>query len=110
MSISLPGRAVVFDYGEVISFTPSEEDRARMVAAAGVPVFAWKGMDEQEFWDCIEATVRGPDGWTPNMILDDGGDLTKLMHDKYPDRVRTWRGQAAALGRGRLPAARLCIR
>ncbi|MCU4159354.1 adenosylhomocysteinase [Acidiphilium sp. AL] len=62
------------------------------VAAAGVPVFAWKGMTEDEFWWCIEQTVRGPDGWTPNMILDDGGDLTKLMHDKYPDMLADVRG------------------
>ena len=49
-------------------------------------------MSEQEFWDCIEATIKGPDGWTPNMILDDGGDLTKLMHDKYPDMLKDVRG------------------
>ena len=61
-------------------------------AAAGVPVFAWKGLTEDEFMWCIEQTVRGPDGWTPNMILDDGGDLTKLMHDKYPDMMKDVRG------------------
>ena len=70
----------------------TQDHAAAAVAAAGVPVFAWKGMDEQEFWDCIEATVRGPDGWTPNMILDDGGDLTTLMHDKYPDMLAAVRG------------------
>ena len=70
----------------------TQDHAAAAVAAEGTPVFAWKGMDEQEFWDCIEATVRGPDGWTPNMILDDGGDLTKLMHDKYPDMLRDVRG------------------
>ena len=67
----------------------TQDHAAAAVAAAGTPVFAWKGMDEKEFWWCIEQTVRGPaqaDGsvWTPNMILDDGGDLTVLMHDKYP--------------------------
>jgi adenosylhomocysteinase len=55
-------------------------------------VFAWKGMNEEEFWWCIEQTVRGPDGWTPNMILDDGGDVTKLMHDKYPEMLADVKG------------------
>ena len=63
----------------------TQDHAAAAIADAGIPVFAWKGMDETEFWDCIEATVRGPDGWTPNMILDDGGDLTKLIHEKHPD-------------------------
>ena len=62
------------------------------IAAAGIPVFAWKGVTEEEFWWCIEQTVRGPDGWTPNMILDDGGDLTQLMHDKYPEMLADVRG------------------
>ena len=62
------------------------------IAAAGMPVFAWKGMNEEEFWWCIEQTVRGPDGWTPNMILDDGGDLTLLMHEKYPEMLKDVRG------------------
>src|SRR6201984_484933 len=60
----------------------TQDHAAAGVAAAGTPVFAWKGMNEEEFWWCIEQTVRGPDGWTPNMILDDGGDLTVLMHQK----------------------------
>ena len=63
----------------------TQDHAAAAIAAAGIPVFAWKGMDETEFWDCIEATVRGPDGWTPNLILDDGGDLTKLIHENHPD-------------------------
>lgn len=70
----------------------TQDQAAAAIAAAGIPVFAWKGMSEQEFWDCIEATITGPDGWTPNMILDDGGDLTKLMHDKYPDMLKDVRG------------------
>jgi adenosylhomocysteinase len=70
----------------------TQDHAAAGVAAAGVPVFAWKGMTEEEFWWCIEATVRGPDGWTPNMILDDGGDLTVLMHDKYPEMLADVRG------------------
>ena len=70
----------------------TQDHAAAAVAAAGTPVFAWKGMDEAEFWWCIEQTVRGPDGWTPNMILDDGGDLTTLMHDKYPAMLADVKG------------------
>jgi len=75
----------------------TQDHAAAAIAAAGIPVFAWKGMDEDEFWWCIEATVRGPaangdGGWTPNMILDDGGDLTKLMHEKYPGMLAGVRG------------------
>jgi S-adenosylhomocysteine hydrolase len=66
------------------------------------PVFAWKGMNEEEFWWCIEQTLRGPDGWTPNMILDDGGDLTNMVHDKYPELL-----PASAASRRRPPPA--CI-
>src|ERR1700710_1451555 len=62
------------------------------IAAAGIPVFAWKGMDETEFWWCIEQTLRGPDGWTPNLILDDGGDVTAIMHDKYPEMLADVKG------------------
>ena len=70
----------------------TQDQAAAAVAAAGVPVFAWKGMTEDEFWWCIEQTLRGPDGWTPNMILDDGGDVTQLMHNKYPDMLADIRG------------------
>jgi adenosylhomocysteinase len=70
----------------------TQDQAAAAVAAAGVPVFAWKGMSEEEFWWCIEQTLRGPDGWTPNMILDDGGDVTKLVHEKYPDMLKDVRG------------------
>ena len=70
----------------------TQDHAAAGVAAAGTPVFAWKGMDKEEFNWCIEQTVRGPDGWTPNMILDDGGDLTVLMHEKYPEMLKDVRG------------------
>ncbi|ODU62197.1 MAG: adenosylhomocysteinase [Acetobacteraceae bacterium SCN 69-10] len=75
----------------------TQDHAAAAIAAAGTPVFAWKGMNEEEFWWCIEQTVRGPvqaDGtsWTPNMILDDGGDLTLLMHQKYPEMLKDVRG------------------
>ncbi len=66
----------------------TQDQAAAAVAAAGIPVFAWKGETEEEFWWCIEKTIFGPDGWVPNMILDDGGDLTLVMHDRYPDMLR----------------------
>jgi adenosylhomocysteinase len=70
----------------------TQDHAAAAVAASGTPVFAWKGMSQDEFWACIEATVHGPGGWTPNLILDDGGDLTLLMHDKYPEMLEHVRG------------------
>jgi adenosylhomocysteinase len=70
----------------------TQDQAAAAIAAAGIPVFAWKGMSEEEFWWCIEQTVAGPNGWHPNMILDDGGDLTVLMHDKYPQLMEKVRG------------------
>ena len=62
----------------------TQDHAAAAVAAAGIPVFAWKGETEEEYWWCIEQTVSGPDDWTPNLILDDGGDLTGVIHQKHP--------------------------
>jgi adenosylhomocysteinase len=70
----------------------TQDQAAAAIAAKGIPVFAWKGMNEEEFWWCIEQTIKGPDGWTPNMILDDGGDLTQIMHDKYPAMLEQVKG------------------
>ncbi|MGC2854862.1 adenosylhomocysteinase [Novispirillum sp. DQ9] len=70
----------------------TQDHAAAAVAARGVPVFAWKGMSEEEFWWAIDQTITGPDGWTPNMILDDGGDLTIVMHDKFPELLANVRG------------------
>ena len=70
----------------------TQDHAAAGIAAAGIPVFAWKGMNEEEFWWCIEQTLRGPDGWTPNLILDDGGDVTAIMHDKYPEMLADVKG------------------
>jgi adenosylhomocysteinase len=70
----------------------TQDQAAAAIAATGVPVFAWKGMNEEEFWDCIHKTIKGPDGWTPNMILDDGGDLTLLMHNEYPELLEAVKG------------------
>ena len=65
----------------------TQDHAAAAMAEAGIPTFAWKGESEEEFWWCIEQTITGPDGWTPNMILDDGGDLTLVMHEKYPEML-----------------------
>ncbi len=63
----------------------TQDHAAAAIAATGVPVFAWKEESEEEYWWCVEQTIKGPDGWTPNILLDDGGDLTTLCHEKYPD-------------------------
>jgi adenosylhomocysteinase len=70
----------------------TQDHAAAAIAARGIPVFAWKGETEEEYEWCIEQTVRGPGGWTPNMVLDDGGDATKLLHDKYPEMLKDVRG------------------
>jgi adenosylhomocysteinase len=70
----------------------TQDQAAAAMAAAGIPTFAWKGESEEDFWWCIEQTIFGPDGWRPNMILDDGGDLTLLMHEKYPELLKDVRG------------------
>ena len=70
----------------------TQDHAAAAIAASGVPVFAWKGESEEEYWWCVEQTINGPDGWHPNMVLDDGGDLTLVLHDKYPDLMKKVRG------------------
>ena len=70
----------------------TQDHAAAAMAAAGIPTFAWKGETEEEFWWCIEQTIFGPDNWRPNMILDDGGDLTLIMHQKYPELMKEIRG------------------
>ena len=70
----------------------TQDHAAAALAKKGMPIFAWKGETEEEAWWCIEQTIHGPNDWTPNMILDDGGDLTKLMHDKYPEMMKDIKG------------------
>ena len=70
----------------------TQDHAAAALAIKGIPIFAWKGETEEEAWWCIEQTIHGPNGWTPNMILDDGGDLTKLMHEKYPEMMKDIKG------------------
>ncbi|MEW6518073.1 MAG: adenosylhomocysteinase [Thermodesulfobacteriota bacterium] len=70
----------------------TQDHAAAAMAAAGIPVFAWKGENEEEFWWCIDQTIFGPDNWRPNLILDDGGDLTQVMHEKYPELMKDVKG------------------
>jgi adenosylhomocysteinase len=65
----------------------TQDDAAAAIAVTGVPVYAWKGETEEEYWWCIEQTLRWPDGSGPNLLLDDGGDLTVLVHRDHPDLV-----------------------
>ena len=70
----------------------TQDQAAAAIAATGVPVFAWKGETEEEYDWCVEQTINGSGGWTPNMILDDGGDLTKMMHEKFPAMIKNVKG------------------
>ncbi len=70
----------------------TQDHAAAAMAVAGIPVFAWKGETEEEFWWCIDQTIFGPDNWRPNMLLDDGGDITLVMHEKHPDLMKDVRG------------------
>jgi len=70
----------------------TQDHAAAAMAEAGISVFAWKGETEEEAEWCIEQTIIGPDGWRPNMILDDGGDLTIMMHEKFPELMADVKG------------------
>ena len=70
----------------------TQDQAAAAIASKNIPVFAWKGMSDEEFWWCIEQTLTGPDGWKPNMILDDGGDATQIIHEKFPELLKDIRG------------------
>lgn len=70
----------------------TQDHAAAAIAQAGVPVFAWKGETEEEYWWCVKQTIHGPDQWTPNLILDDGGDLTLIMHNEFPELLKNVKG------------------
>ena len=70
----------------------TQDQAAAAIAAAGIPVFAWKGETEEEYNWCIKQTIDGNPSWKPNMILDDGGDLTKMIHDDYPEILKEIKG------------------
>jgi len=70
----------------------TQDHAAAAIAQAGIPVFAWKGETEEDYWWCVEQTLRGPDGWVPNLLLDDGGDLTQIIHEKYSQLLPAIKG------------------
>ena len=70
----------------------TQDHAAAAIASKNIPVFAWKGETEEEYNWCIEKTLSGSDAWAPNLILDDGGDLTKIVHEKYPGLLKNIRG------------------
>jgi adenosylhomocysteinase len=70
----------------------TQDHAAAAIAKKGIPVFAWKGETEEEYWWCIEQTINGKKDWKPNLLLDDGGDLTMLIHDKYKDLLKNIKG------------------
>ncbi len=70
----------------------TQDHAAAAMVDKGIPVFAWKGESEEEYWQCIEKTLAGPDGWTPNLLLDDGGDLTQVVHEKHPQLLKAIKG------------------
>ena len=70
----------------------TQDHAAAAIAKAGIPVYAWKGETEDEYWWCVKQTIEGKKDWKPNMILDDGGDLTALMHKEYKDLMKDVKG------------------
>ena len=70
----------------------TQDHAASAIAKAGIPVFAWKGETEEEYWWCIKKTIEGKKDWIPNMLLDDGGDLTALMHKEYKNLFKDIKG------------------
>lgn len=70
----------------------TQDHAAAAIAQRGIPVFAWKGETEEEYWWCVKQTLTGPNGWEPNVLLDDGGDLTQLVHEQYPELLKNIKG------------------
>ena len=70
----------------------TQDHAAAAIATKDIPVFAWKGETEEEYEWCIKQTIEGPEDWEPNMILDDGGDLTKIIHEQYPKLLENIKG------------------
>ena len=70
----------------------TQDHAAAAIVAKGIPVYAWKGETEEEYWWCIQQTINGKKDWKPNLLLDDGGDLTMLIHDKYKDLLKNIKG------------------
>ncbi len=70
----------------------TQDHAAAAIAKAGIPVYAWKGETEEEYLWCIKQTIIGKKDWKPNMLLDDGGDLTAIMHNEYKDLLKDVKG------------------
>ena len=70
----------------------TQDHAAAAIAKSGIPVYAWKGETEKEYWWCIKQTIEAKKDWKPNMLLDDGGDLTALMHKEYKDLLKSVKG------------------
>ncbi len=70
----------------------TQDHAAAAIAKAGIPVYAWKGETEEEYWWCIKQTIEAKKEWKPNMLLDDGGDLTAVMHKDYKDLLKNVKG------------------
>jgi adenosylhomocysteinase len=70
----------------------TQDHAAAAIAVQNIPVFAWKGETEEDYWWCVEQTIKGPNGWTPNLLLDDGGDLTLMLHERYPEILAQVKG------------------
>lgn len=70
----------------------TQDHAAAAIAKAGIPVFAWKGETEEQYWWCVEQTIAGPNNWHPNLLLDDGGDMTVVMHQKHPQLLDDVKG------------------
>ena len=70
----------------------TQDHAAAAIAKSGIPVFAWKGETEEEYWWCVKQTIEGKKDWKANMLLDDGGDLTALMHKDYKENLKSIKG------------------
>ena len=70
----------------------TQDHAAAAIAQQGIPVYAWKGETNEEYWWCIKQTIEGKNDWKPNMLLDDGGDLTAVMHKEYPELLKNVKG------------------
>ena len=83
---------VLIDLGATVRWSScnifsTQDQAAAALAELGIPVFAWKGETEEEYWWCLEQTLQGPNGWYPNILLDDGHDLTGYIHDRRPELI-----------------------
>ena len=93
--------------GPLVTFFSTQDHAAAAIAKSGVPVYAWKGETEEEYWWCINQTINGDKSWKPNLILDDGGDLTGLLHKSYKDLLKSIKGVSEETTTGVLALKRM---